>query len=154
MNLIEKRMKIQNLFWFWSQSFPNCFDLQLKNGLAPVLKAGSSGIRFGRVYLNKWFIPTIYLSSWIISALLLACFYKEVMLISRPGFETGPRPQPIWAEPSRPEIRPGLGLAEAQPPAGPRSLKKNWNLAVSTVFRYFGPSNVLNQDYLRHFLWI
>ena len=36
-------MKIQNLFCFWSQSFTNCSDLQLKKGPTPVLKAGSSG---------------------------------------------------------------------------------------------------------------
>ena len=37
-------MKIKILFCFWSQSFLNYFYLQLKNGLPPVLKAGSSGI--------------------------------------------------------------------------------------------------------------
>ena len=43
MHSIEKRMKIQKLFCFWSQSFPNYFDLKLKDGLDPVPKAGSSG---------------------------------------------------------------------------------------------------------------
>jgi hypothetical protein len=31
---------------------------------------------------------------------------------SRPGFEAGPRPRPIWAYQARPEVRPGLGLAD------------------------------------------
>ena len=44
MHLIEKRTKIQNQFSFWPQSFHNYFNSPLKNGLPPVLKAGSSGI--------------------------------------------------------------------------------------------------------------
>ena len=39
--------------------------------------------------------------------------YVLVMLKSRPGFEAGPRPRPIWACQAQPETRPGLGLAEA-----------------------------------------
>ena len=44
MHIIEKRMKIQNQFSSWPQSFPSYFNSLLKNGLPPVLKAGSSGI--------------------------------------------------------------------------------------------------------------
>ena len=36
-------MKFQILFYFWSQMFPIYYKLQLKNGLPPVLKAGSFG---------------------------------------------------------------------------------------------------------------
>ena len=59
------------------------------------------------------------------------------MLIGRLGLEAGPRPQPIWAQPSRPDIRPGLGL-----------FKKNRIQAVLTGFRYFRPSNVQYQGFL------
>jgi hypothetical protein len=44
MHSIEKRMRIQNQFRSWLQSFPNNFNSLLKNGQPPVLKAGSSGI--------------------------------------------------------------------------------------------------------------
>jgi hypothetical protein len=38
-------------------------------------------------------------------------FIVLVMLKSRPDFEAGPWPRPIWAC----QARPGLGLAEARP---------------------------------------
>jgi hypothetical protein len=40
MDSIEKGYKA---ICFWSQYFPNYYDLQLKNGLPQVLKAGPSG---------------------------------------------------------------------------------------------------------------
>ena len=43
-------MKIQILFCSWSLSFSNHFNWPEKNGLPQVLKAGSSGISFYRLY--------------------------------------------------------------------------------------------------------
>ena len=54
-NLIEQWIKIKILLCIWSQRFPIYFTLQLKNGLPPVLKAGS-GKNIKVFFLNrkKW----------------------------------------------------------------------------------------------------
>ena len=49
---MEKRVNFQNQFSSWPQTFPNYFNSLLKNGLPPVLNAGSSG-KYKKMYIKS-----------------------------------------------------------------------------------------------------
>ena len=53
-------MKIQNQFSSWPQSFPSYFNSLLKSGIAPVLKAGSSGIPKGERWFDNYTLAEMY----------------------------------------------------------------------------------------------